>query len=194
MPDVTLSGPLFDGRAEAAMEKAIQAIQEKLSEAGGKMAAQALSGSIRVEHTGRAVSGITSIDASTVFQTGKYTMPVIVDPGTMVVTSDLATYGPWLEGTGSRNETTRFRGYFSFRAATQELDEQAGDIADEALQPYLAEMQLWPPAGNARNAGSCSGRTLMNTAAHRRTLPCPQSPRSRLRAAAGAVRGPELSP
>ena len=30
-------------------------------------------------------------------------------------------YGPWLEGTGSRNRTTRFKGYASFRKATQKI-------------------------------------------------------------------------
>ena len=138
---VKLSGPLFDGTAERAMVKAVAAIQEKLSAEGERLAAQALASSIRVPHTGRAVGGITTITASTTFQTGKYTMPVVADEGESVVTSDLATYGPWLEGTGSRNQTTRFKGYFSFRRATQELDEAAGDIADETLQPYLKEMR-----------------------------------------------------
>lgn len=31
-------------------------------------------------------------------------------------------YGPWLEGTGSRNRTTRFKGYASFRKAAQRLE------------------------------------------------------------------------
>ena len=137
---VTLSGPIFDGRAQAAMAKAVIAIQDKLAAEGEKMAASALGMSIRVEHTGTAVRSITSTDRTTVYQTGKYTMPVTVDEGATVVTSDLASYGPWLEGTGSRNETTRFKGYYSFRVASQELDEQAGDIADETLQPYLEEM------------------------------------------------------
>lgn len=28
-------------------------------------------------------------------------------------------YGPWLEGVGSRNKTTRFKGYFNLRKAAQ---------------------------------------------------------------------------
>ena len=38
-----------------------------------------------------------------------------------VVTDGGVIYGAWLEGTGSRNETTRFKGYWSFRTATQSL-------------------------------------------------------------------------
>lgn len=30
-------------------------------------------------------------------------------------------YGPWLEGVGSRNATTRFKGYHAFRLAAQAL-------------------------------------------------------------------------
>jgi len=33
-------------------------------------------------------------------------------------------YGPWLEGTGSRNKTTRFKGYASFRRVGQWLERQ----------------------------------------------------------------------
>lgn len=138
--DVALSGPLFDGRVQKIMVKAILDIQDKIAAKGVELASAALSGAIRVEHTGRAVHDITYIDASTVFQTGKYTMPVTAEGGEAVVTSELATYGPWLEGTGSRNQTTRFKGYFSFRQATQALDDAAGDIADETLQSYMEEM------------------------------------------------------
>ncbi len=141
MADVKVSGPLFNGQAQAAAAKAVRAIQDKLAAEGRKMAAAALSGSIRVPHTGRAVGDITITDTSMVVQTGKYTMPVTVSEGETVVTSGLASYGPWLEGTGSRNQTTRFKGYFSFRLATQELDDQAEEIADETLQPYLEEMR-----------------------------------------------------
>ena len=145
MADVRLSGPLFNGQAQAAAAKAVRAIQDKLAAEGRKMAAAALSGSIRVPHTGRAVGDITITDTSMVVETASghktYTMPVTVNEGETVVTSGLASYGPWLEGTGSRNQTTRFKGYFSFRLATQELDDQAEGIADETLQPYLEEMR-----------------------------------------------------
>lgn len=42
-------------------------------------------------------------------------------------------YGPWLEGTGSRNKTTRFKGYKTFRTVKQELDRDAEMLA----QPYV---------------------------------------------------------
>ena len=44
-------------------------------------------------------------------------------------------YGPWLEGTGSRNKTTRFKGYRTFRTVKQELDRDKEMLA----QPYVDE-------------------------------------------------------
>jgi hypothetical protein len=46
-------------------------------------------------------------------------------------------YGPWLEGTGSRNSpVTRFPGYFTFRRTKALLDRQAPQIARELLARY----------------------------------------------------------
>ena len=40
-----------------------------------------------------------------------------------VVTDQGIVYGPWLEGTGSRNETTRFKGYRHFRLTVQAMNQ-----------------------------------------------------------------------
>jgi hypothetical protein len=139
--DVTLSGPLFDGTAERAAARGCEAIRAKVSDAGVKLASAMLASSIRHHETGRAVRGITTTSTSTVYQTGKYTMPVVVDPvSETLVTSTLATYGPWLEGVGSRNLTTRFKGYHSFRLACQALLIVAEELANDAFAPYVREM------------------------------------------------------
>lgn len=39
-------------------------------------------------------------------------------------------YGPWLEGVGSRNATTRFKGYWAFRKAAAALDRRIADMGD----------------------------------------------------------------
>jgi hypothetical protein len=41
------------------------------------------------------------------------------------VTDGGVIYGPWLEGVGSRNQTTRFKGYATFRKTRQELEYKA---------------------------------------------------------------------
>jgi hypothetical protein len=57
------------------------------------------------------------------------------------VTDGGVIYGPWLEGVGSRNATTRFKGYGMYRRASQALNQQAVMIAEGHLRLYLPRMQ-----------------------------------------------------
>lgn len=50
-------------------------------------------------------------------------------------------YGPWLEGVSERNRTTRFKGYHTFRIVKNQLQQEAPDIADRILTPYVRDMQ-----------------------------------------------------
>ena len=141
---VNCSGPMFDGRAEAALERGIRAARDHVAAVGEKLTEAVFTASIR-ENTGHYLSRITTLNESKVVATRgghtTYTMPIVVDPAAeTVVTVDLATYGPWLEGTGSRNDTTRFKGYRGFRRTGQALNRVAGDLADAALKPYVEEM------------------------------------------------------
>lgn len=44
-------------------------------------------------------------------------------------------YGPWLEGTGSRNSpVTRFPGYFTFRRMYRKIQLNAGRIAEQLFR------------------------------------------------------------
>lgn len=49
-------------------------------------------------------------------------------------------YGPWLEGTGSRNATTRFKGYRTFRIVKQELDTQVPNILRPLIRDLLRDL------------------------------------------------------
>lgn len=72
--------------------------------------------------------------------TGHYQGRVIIDraAGDLVVTDQGAVYGPWLEGTGSRNyPVTKFRGYASFRRAARETEVAARRIVERALGQRL---------------------------------------------------------
>lgn len=42
-------------------------------------------------------------------------------------------YGPWLEGVGSRNNTTRFKGYHAFRKAASALERRIGEMGERLL-------------------------------------------------------------
>lgn len=43
-------------------------------------------------------------------------------------------YGPWLEGVGSRNNTTRFKGYHAFRKAAQALELRIESMGDRMFR------------------------------------------------------------
>lgn len=43
-------------------------------------------------------------------------------------------YGPWLEGLGSRNATTRFKGYWAFRKASAALDRRIEEMGDSLFR------------------------------------------------------------
>lgn len=46
-------------------------------------------------------------------------------------------YGPWLEGVGSRNATTRFKGYFTFRKVTSRIRQKVNYVTENALRKHL---------------------------------------------------------
>lgn len=102
------TGPMFDGRAIAAVHD----FADDLEEDGAEMALRSIQRTYATNfqaptgyyesnvHTSRAADGWEVTD-------GGLSGPV---------------YGPWLEGVGSRNNTTRFKGYHAFRKAAQMLE------------------------------------------------------------------------
>jgi hypothetical protein len=146
MDEVRASGPLFDGRAAAAIRDGVAAIRKRLAAEGEHLAGAVFASQIRDNH-GRFAASLTVTGESRAYTTHSghhsYTLPIAVtDPATdLAVTTDLATYGPWLEGVGSRNETTRFKGYHGFRLAGQQLSRTAGALADAEFRPYAARCE-----------------------------------------------------
>jgi len=49
-------------------------------------------------------------------------------------------YGPWLEGQSSRNKTTRFKGYSSFRRAAQRVEGQVKILTDHVVELHVRRM------------------------------------------------------
>lgn len=49
-------------------------------------------------------------------------------------------YGPWLAGVGSRNHSTRFKGYPHWVLAIQDIQAEARTIAEYVLDRYLPRM------------------------------------------------------
>ena len=141
---VTAHGPLFDGRAEEELTRAVKDIRDQVAKKGEQLVRDTFGSSIRENH-GHFMASIKIVDHSQTFTSHSghksYTTAVSVDHANEeAVTTDLATYGPWLEGSGSRNESTRFKGYHGFRRAGQELDRQAREIAERAMEPHAEAM------------------------------------------------------
>lgn len=49
-------------------------------------------------------------------------------------------YGAWLEGTSSRNQTTRFKGYHSFRKATSRIQKDVPRVCQVILNRVVAQL------------------------------------------------------
>lgn len=122
--DVSEHGPIFDGRAVTAVHAFEDEVKQQLGQQG----------LADVHH---------NLNASIRHPTPYYETQILTErQGNDVVVHDRGIiYGPWLEGVGSRNRTTRFKGYFSFRRATQTLRGKTPGIAERVLQKYLGRMQ-----------------------------------------------------
>lgn len=122
--NVKYSGPLFNGEAQ----KVIEAYQtEAESYLGDYVVNQIQSelGSVLKNPTGYYKSKVvTNLQANDIS-----------------VTDSGVVYGPWLEGVGARNKSTRFKGYSTFRRVTQRINAQAGEIAERVLPKYLKRLQ-----------------------------------------------------
>jgi len=56
------------------------------------------------------------------------------------ITDSGVVYGPWLEGTGSRNEISRFKGYRTFQITRRELDQRKVQIAQPYVERFVRDM------------------------------------------------------
>lgn len=122
--NIVVSGPLFDGRALAAVDDYLEAAKDEVASQGY-------------------ANVMTNLNASIQEPTPYYETQVTVDRAASdrVVHDRDVIYGPWLEGVGSRNyPVTSFKGYHSFRRAAQELEKQALPLAEHVLPPYLKRM------------------------------------------------------
>jgi hypothetical protein len=122
--DIDTSGPVFDGRAAAAARDMADAIKWVV---GTKALAQVQQ----------------NLDTSLRNPTPYYETQVTVDrrADDVVVHDRGIIYGPWLEGVGSRNRTTRFKGYFSFRRARQEIEGRVPQIIARTVARHVRRMQ-----------------------------------------------------
>lgn len=118
----TFSGPLFD-QGSAVMDDIVAAVAKELGDVGRETVLAGLKHTLR-NPTGAYESRI--VNYASAFQSR--------------VHDQMSVYGPWLAGTGSRNATTRFKGYANWRNATQQLDRMAGAIAERVIGEHLRKL------------------------------------------------------
>lgn len=118
------SGPMFDGRAARAAAEYTDQVQYRIATTAEDMVRARLRTVLRNP-------------------TGYYESRIAVErsgPGYRVHDGGVI-YGPWLEGTGSRNSpVTRFPGYATFRRTKALIDRQAPGIARDLLRRYVRRM------------------------------------------------------
>lgn len=118
--DLQYGGPFFDLRAR----RYFREFSEELSEEGAEWALGHVRSTFHRDFrqpTGYYESQVRTHNTSTGWEVwdGGLAGPV---------------YGPWLEGVGSRNNTTRFKGYHAFRMASQALQVRIDEMGDRIFR------------------------------------------------------------
>ena len=126
---VTLSGPLFDGKATQIVDNYMQNNMKTIADTAEATIRSELDAVLQ-NPTGFYKSQISS--ATRFNQTATYDV-VVHDSGVI--------YGPWLAGTGSRNApVTRFKGYNHWRKAAQRMEALAPQIMIGTLPQLLMKL------------------------------------------------------
>lgn len=122
---MAVNGPFFSGDARRIVRSGVNEVQRKVAEEADA----------RVEQLHRKFFKLPRpFYWTTVHARPRADYWVVTDGGFVV-------YNHWLEGTGSRNyPKTRFKGYRSFRIATQETARRARVIARPAVARMCREL------------------------------------------------------
>ena len=123
--DVTLRGPLLDGRDGPIVRKFIDDASEEVAEWGQKELKS------RALHQPRKPKGQFS-KSITVKQFGS--------GRTIIADYPQVLYGPWLEGTSARNASTRFKGYRLFQLTRQMMAKQLNVIVADRLSRAVDDL------------------------------------------------------
>ena len=134
--NVSATGPVFNGRAPGALNRAIDGAIAELVQLGE----QRLDMLLRPRPAGvyLSVSEAKKGQAST----GHYRRSIhaVASHRHGLITDGGVVYGPWLEGVSSRNATTRFKGYASFRRVGQSLEKDAQKVLQAHVDKAAREL------------------------------------------------------
>lgn len=130
--NVAYSGALLTGRADAVLEQFAADAAEQIAQAAHQQLHRWYTLTFRYEKPDRRPG-----------HPGWYRGHTVTDisrPGFATVHDSNVIYGNWLEGTSSRNATTRFKGYANFRRVTQNIGKLAPRMAERIMTGYLREL------------------------------------------------------
>ena len=125
--DAKVSGPIFSPQAPQIVRQAGEATVQELLEKGEERLSEVLRPRPKGVYLSRAEA------APGKSSTGHYRRSISTKRTGLsgVINDGGVVYGAWLEGQGSRNLTTRFKGYASFRRVKQWLESIADNILDK---------------------------------------------------------------
>jgi hypothetical protein len=122
---VTLRGPVLNGKTRGLLRPYLDRAVDEVADLGVNQI-RAVLGS-RLKHP-----------------TGYYESRVQTDRsrgmGSRVITDGGVVYGPWLEGTSHRNQTTRFKGYRAFRRTRTRLRKLGDPIVNRLINQFVARL------------------------------------------------------
>jgi hypothetical protein len=120
--DVNVSGPLLDGTASAIAAQMIADVTERITRVGHDMV-YSFSAEFYAHPTWRWESELGYVV--------DYTHGRVYDT---------VIYTAWLEGVGSRNATTRFKGYHMWQQSAVWLQQSAGEIGSAVVSWWLPRL------------------------------------------------------
>jgi hypothetical protein len=115
--DVDLDGPLFRGQWPGIIDDMLTEMRQSLGQAAMSELHERMDRSFRKP-------------------TPYYETQIVMDRqvDSLVVHDHKIIYGPWLEGVGSRNRSTRFKGYRIWRGTKQEIAGRSAEICERVFR------------------------------------------------------------
>jgi hypothetical protein len=125
---VITRGPIFNGEADTSLRRACRDVQRKVAQETEHLVKTYGQVRFRYEHKPPTGKWLEAVHTES-----KADYAVVTDGGII--------YGPWLEGIGSRNQTTRFKGYRMWRKAYQDMNRSgARTIAQPIIDRAVARL------------------------------------------------------
>ena len=133
--EVKLTGPIFDGKAGPMLQKATARAVKVLADKGEERLAQLARPRpagvyLSVTQAGRRKASKGNFR--------RQMRKAVTETGARLYNKTI--YGPWLEGTSSRNATTRFKGYAMYRKTAQYLQSLVPKLSRRLADDFKRDM------------------------------------------------------